>query len=176
MCAKNLGCLALLLTLVCLPPGFIPAISGKSSAPKAPPLNSLVESPGVAAPEASSEQILPSYGMPLVCGLAMGLVLALPKAAWAKRGTEDPAVLLDILINKQEGGALGIDGLSWLMVYFGLAVASGGLVFVAAFLGIFLTPPRTMKDAPPPGQRKLPTPPIVDVSSITEMKRLRGGA
>eukprot|EP00931_Biecheleriopsis_adriatica_P066308 TRINITY_DN406_c0_g2_i1.p1 TRINITY_DN406_c0_g2~~TRINITY_DN406_c0_g2_i1.p1 ORF type:complete len:176 (-),score=41.13 TRINITY_DN406_c0_g2_i1:47-574(-) len=175
MSAKKLSCLALLLTLVCLPQGFIPALSGSRSAPKAPLPNSVVESPGVAAPHSSTEQVLPSYAMPLACGLAMGLVLALPQAALAAgAGNRDPAVLIDILLNKQEGGALGIDGLSWLMVYFGLAAASGGLIFVAAFLGLFLYRPRTMKDAPPPGQRKLPSPPIVDVSAIAEMQRLRG--
>eukprot|EP00440_Ansanella_granifera_P043200 gb/GFBE01046832.1/.p1 GENE.gb/GFBE01046832.1/~~gb/GFBE01046832.1/.p1 ORF type:complete len:174 (+),score=43.04 gb/GFBE01046832.1/:1-522(+) len=168
--AKLLGCVALLMTLAFLPQAFIPAVSGPHGASKAP-LTSSADVMSMGAVEVSAEQTATAgFAMPLVCGLAMGLALALPQAAMAaSNGNEGFDVWLDRVTTKEAMGAFGIAGLSWNVFYLGVTAAALGLIFVACIGAFFVGRPRTMKDAPPVGQRKLPTPPIVDASALAAL-------
>eukprot|EP00931_Biecheleriopsis_adriatica_P120202 TRINITY_DN95326_c0_g1_i1.p1 TRINITY_DN95326_c0_g1~~TRINITY_DN95326_c0_g1_i1.p1 ORF type:complete len:180 (+),score=31.66 TRINITY_DN95326_c0_g1_i1:68-541(+) len=148
--ARVLCCgIAIVLALVCLPEGFVPSISSAHGTPRTP-------LPSAAAHAASStpfaveavEQATSSYAVPLGLGLAIGLVLALPQSALAagKRGNEDPAVLIDRVLNQEQKGALGVDDLTWLQVYLGVAVAALGTIGLGV-VGAFLMPrPAQMED------------------------------
>eukprot|EP00931_Biecheleriopsis_adriatica_P114608 TRINITY_DN90531_c0_g1_i1.p1 TRINITY_DN90531_c0_g1~~TRINITY_DN90531_c0_g1_i1.p1 ORF type:complete len:176 (+),score=33.29 TRINITY_DN90531_c0_g1_i1:57-530(+) len=141
--------IAVLLALACLPESFVPSISGAHGAPKtplpAPATRAANNAPFVVE---AVEQATSSYTMPLALGLAIGLVLALPQGALAagKRGNEDPAVLINRVLNEEQKGALGYDDLTWLQVYLGVAVAALGTIGLGV-VGAFLMPrPAQMED------------------------------
>eukprot|EP00931_Biecheleriopsis_adriatica_P074735 TRINITY_DN4873_c0_g1_i1.p1 TRINITY_DN4873_c0_g1~~TRINITY_DN4873_c0_g1_i1.p1 ORF type:complete len:186 (-),score=35.35 TRINITY_DN4873_c0_g1_i1:154-636(-) len=148
--ARALCCsVAVLFALACLPESFVPSISGAHGAPEAP-LPAPATRAAHNAPFAveAIEQATSSYTMPLALGLAMGLVLALPKSALAagRRGNEDPAVLINRVLNEEQKGALGIDDLTWLQVYLGVFVAALGTIGLGV-VGAFLMPrPAQMED------------------------------
>eukprot|EP00930_Biecheleria_cincta_P093197 TRINITY_DN833_c0_g1_i2.p1 TRINITY_DN833_c0_g1~~TRINITY_DN833_c0_g1_i2.p1 ORF type:complete len:187 (+),score=23.23 TRINITY_DN833_c0_g1_i2:63-563(+) len=152
-------CLAVVVTLVCLPRDFIPAATSNIKAPH--DARSTISQAKPASPVAETGISSSSCITPLALGLALGVALALPKAVRAAvaptpttavyTGNLDIATWVETAFVKGGTpagmGALGIEGLSWNAFYAIGAVLTFGAVFVLPVLGAFLMPrPREMVD------------------------------